>query len=199
MTLRAETNPRYYIRFGLITLMCFGFSLWSLFDGYVTYPNQRVRGLEYEKLKEEGRENEWAAIAKEKDWPTEYPGEPKTENVIKGQYIMAVVTGILGLGFLIFVFRSRGRWIEATETGLVTSWGKQLDYDQIVKLNKKSWKSKGIARVRGRKARIVLDDCKYDRPATEEILRLVESKIDIDLIVGGAPEPPVEYVEDEEA
>ena len=94
--------------------------------------------------------------------------------------------------FWFLLSRARGRWIELNETGIRTSWGRQLKFDQIVALDKKKWKSKGIAKivyeVNGRKRRVVLDDCKYDVKPTEAILVEVESQIGFDKIMGGPPE-----------
>ena len=89
--------------------------------------------------------------------------------------------------------RKRGRLrIESSDEGLTTSWGQQLKFDQITALDKKLWRNKGIAKIQytdaDRRRRLALDDCKYDRDATEDLLRLVESKLDPDQIVGGAME-----------
>ena len=71
--------------------------------------------------------------------------------------------------------------MELTENGIRTSWGQQLEFDQITALNKRLWKDKGIAKIEyesnGRKKKMVLDDCKYDRAPTETMLRMVESRI----------------------
>ena len=43
----------------------------------------------------------------------------------------------------------------------------------------------------------VLDDCKYDRPATEEILRLVEANIQETQIVNGLPESVMQAMQEQ--
>jgi hypothetical protein len=177
----------------LISLACIGISLWFLFDGLVTYPNQRMRALEYQKLNEEERLDEWPELARERGWPTEDPGEPKEEADIYVQRVIAALACIPGVLYAIFYFRARGRWIEVTETGLRSSWRQEFGFDQIVSLDKKLWRSKGIARVNyqqeGRKRRLTLDDWKYDAEPTRSILRTVESHIDPGQIVNGLPEP----------
>ena len=86
--------------------------------------------------------------------------------------------------------------MEADSTGIRSSWGRELRFDQIIHLDKKKWNNKGIAKIRyddnGSKRTFVLDDCKFDREPSEQILRLVEANIREDQIVNGAPEPPVE-------
>jgi len=89
---------------------------------------------------------------------------------------------------------NRGRWIEADDEGMCSSENRELKYDQITALNKKKWNSKGIAKVLyevdGRKKKIVLDDCNYERDTTQAILRHVEAAIGHDKITNGKPEPP---------
>ena len=180
-TLQANVDRRFYLRFLLIGVAAIGFSLWSLYDGAVTYPNQRVRALAFQKLVEEGRQTKWGEYARERGWPLKQPGEPKTQADFTMQYIMAAIAGTVGLAFLLVVLRSRGRWIEATSTGIRTSWGQQCDFDRILTLNKKRWREKGIAKVTyaegKRKRRLVLDSYKFERSAVNDILYELEGRI----------------------
>lgn len=196
MAVRTNSDPRYYRRFLLMGLAAVGFALWSLYDGAVTYPNQRERALAHKELEDKGRSNEWSEFARQRGWPTNYPGEPKSQGDITMQYVMAALAGTIGLALVFNVWRSRGRWIEASETGLSSSWGQSLNFDQIVSLDKKRWKNKGIARITyydgKRRRRFVLDDYKFDRQTTDQILYELEAKIGIDKIAGGPPEAPLE-------
>lgn len=195
-TIRANVDPKFYSRFKLIAVAALGFALWSLYDGFVTYPNQRERALKYYEFEKEGRISEWREYALERGWPTVTPGEPKTDGNIIMQYFMATVAGTVSLVLLVVVLRSRGRWIEASETGLTSSWGQSFEFDQVLSLNKKQWPDKGIARIKyeqgKRRKQFVLDNYKFLRQATGDILRQLESKIETDKIVGGQPEPPLE-------
>ena len=107
---------------------------------------------------------------------------------------MAAVCTPLGLWLLYGVVAARGRWIEADEKQLRSSWGQELNYDQITRLEKKQWKKKGIAKVyyqaEDSDKKFVIDDFKFHRQPTDEILRLLESRIDPAIITGGPPEPP---------
>src|SRR5262245_28606322 len=122
-TIRAERDGRFYMRFLLIGIVMCGFSLYCVYDGAVTYPREHERAVAYKKLQEELTASkqaeqfskEWSALAKEKGWPT---NKPHDENDIIEQFIMAAATAALGLGFLLAVWRSRGRWIEADESGI---------------------------------------------------------------------------------
>ncbi len=194
MPVRANISSRYRGRWGLMALFCFGFTLWFLYDGSITYPNQRARALKYQELQDEGRLDEWEIIAAENGWPSANPGEPKTEHDIGVQFAMAATAAPVGLVFLVLFLVSRGRWMEGDENGIKTSWGQEVQFSQITGLDKKLWRNKGIAKItyqeNGKKRRLALDDFKYDREATEEMLRAVESHLDDDQIVGGPPEPP---------
>ena len=65
--------------------------------------------------------------------------------------------------------------------------------DSLTSLDKQQWNKKGIAKVvyreGSRTRRLVLDDWKFESVATKAILREVESRIDAEQVVGGAPEP----------
>lgn len=193
MPLIAKTSSRYLYWLGFIALFCVGFALWFLYDGTITYPRQRERAQTYEKLMKEGRGSEWAEVAGEHGWSTDDPGKPRSEVEIDAQLVYGAIAGVPGLFCVFVLLRVRGRWIELDETGLRTSRGRRVEFDQITTLDKKKWKTKGIARIGyrqgGRKRRLVLDDWKYDDAPTAAILREVEARIDPSQIIGGAPEP----------
>lgn len=42
--LRAENNPKFYSRFKWLGLAAIGFTLYCLYDGYINWPDQQVRG-----------------------------------------------------------------------------------------------------------------------------------------------------------
>jgi hypothetical protein len=192
MTIRAERDPRFYFRFLLIGLGALAFALWALYDGAVKYPRQRERGLAFEKLMDEDRGDEWDAYALERDWPTEFPGEPKSEVDIQMQYWMAGGSALVAFFPLWAVWSSRGRWIEWDGNQLTSSWGQSLSPDQVVSLEKRQWRSKGIAKLKyldgNRKRTFVIDDFKFKREPTDKILAELENHIDHEKITGGPPE-----------
>ena len=195
MPVRATTDNRFYLRFLVIGVVAIGFALWSAYDGAIAYPAQRERALKYQELEKEDRVKEWPEVARAQGWPTDTPGTPKTDADFLVQYIMAAIAGTIGLWLLIVVLRSRGRWIEGSETGISSSWGRSFDFDSVESLDKKRW-NKGIAKVKyregKRKKQFVIDNYKFKRQETDTILRALESKIGADKIVGGEPEPPPE-------
>ncbi len=195
MALRTNISGRHLIRLTVVGLFCLGFGLWALYDGKITYPNQQERAREFLKLKEQGRLEEWTEYAAKRGWQPYDPGEPKTEAEIAVQFYMLAIAGGIGLLVLIHVLRCKGRWIEMDETGLRSSRGHQLAFDQITAIDKKKWDNKGIAKLHyqenGRKNILVLDDFIYDRPTTDDILRQVEQRVGHEKIINGKPEPPL--------
>ena len=181
-------------------LAAIAFSLWFLYDAAITYPNQRERALAYAELQKENGEDPvafrdlWHETAAKNNWPTSFPGEPKSENDIKLQFVMAGIVLVVALALLSIPLRARGRWIEVSETGITSSWGQSFDFDQVLELNKRQWRGKGIAKVTHhdgrRKRRFVIDDYKFDRHPTDAILYELEQKIAPEKITGGPPEPP---------
>jgi hypothetical protein len=198
MTIRAENDPRFSRRFLYMGIAAILFALYCVYDGFIGYPNKQERALAFEKLYTDGRADEWEAYATERGWSTAIPEQPKPDDEHRGdivmQHAMAVVTGLIGIWLISIPLRARGRWIESSDTGITSSWGQSLNFTDITALDKRQWRSKGIARVtyndNGSKRRFILDDYKFDRHKTDEILYELEQRIDPALITGGPPESP---------
>lgn len=190
--LHADTDPKFFSRFFWLGLAALGFSAYCVYDGAIGYPYKIERATEYNRLKEADRADEWEAFALEQGWSTDLPGKLYTQYDIYMQYIMAAAAGSVGLAFLTVFFRSKGRWIEADAEGVTSSWGGGFRFDQVVGVEKRKWKDKGIARVHyqdGTKRRkFVLDNFKFERFLTTDILRRVESHLPVEKIIGGRPE-----------
>jgi hypothetical protein len=187
----------------ILGIAALGFAVFCLYDGTIRYPARQERALAFKKLWDEGRADDWNAYASERGWRTSFPGEPKTKEDYNGsimmQYFMAAVTGAVGVWLLAGVWRARGTWIESTDSGITASWGQSVDYEQVLSVDKRKWRSKGITKVtysqNGRKRRFIIDDYKFDRHPTGQVLRDLESKIDPALIMGGPPEAVADEID----
>ena len=183
MTIRSNNDPRYSRRFLFMGIAVIGFMFYCLYDGFINYPAQR----------QQAHDNYIATGGKEEEWE-EWANINKVRSVvdIQMQYLMAAVTGLIGLLLLSVPFRLRGTWIEMNDTGITSSWGQSFNFDQVESLDKRKW-NKGIAKVTyldgDRRRRFIIDDYKYDRHPTDEILYELESHIGADRITGGPPEP----------
>ena len=136
----------------------------------------------------------WILLCDENDWSTEYPGEPKNPYAIDQQFYMAGGIIPFSLFFLFTLLRNRKAWVEGDENGLRNSRNASLSFEDIDRFDKKRWDKKGIAwihyTVGGAKKRFLLDDCNFDYKPIRAIVRLVESRITREMIIGGEPEPP---------
>ena len=105
---------------------------------------------------------------------------------------MAAVCGLLAAWFFSIVLRNRNRWIEAGPGGITSSWGQRFDWGDVLEVDKRLWKKKGIAKVYyqegDRQRKFILDDFKFLREPTGQILRALEARIDREKITGGLPE-----------
>ena len=94
--------------------------------------------------------------------------------------------------FFSIVLRNRNRWIEASPSGITSSWGQRFDWADVLEVDKRLWKKKGIAKVYyqdgDRRRRFVIDDFKFHREPTGKILSALEARIDPAKITGGLPE-----------
>jgi hypothetical protein len=198
MPLRADNDPKFSRRFLYMGIAAIGFSFWCLYDGFVKYPREQQRALAWEKDFADKTTEEWIAFAEERGWSTSLPKQSKTEEEYKfsivSQFVMAAVSELVGLYLISIPLRARGRWIESSDDGITSSWGQSFKFNDVVNLEKRQWRSKGIAKVTyladGRKRRFVIDDYKFDRYKTDEILYELEQRIDPATITGGPPDPP---------
>jgi len=210
MPVRADNDPKFSRRFLFMGIAALGFMLYCLYDGFIGYPREQQRALAWERDFTDKPTEEWIAFAEEQGWSTSLPQQSKSEEEYKlsitQQYVMAGVTGLIGMYLISIPLRARGRWIESTEDGITSSWGQHFKFEDVVNLEKRQWKKKGIAKVtyleNGSKRRFVIDDYKFDRYKTDEILYELEQRIDPALITGGPPDPPPgtiaeQYAEDE--
>jgi hypothetical protein len=195
MTIRAERDPRFYLRFLLIGLAAFGFALWALYDGAIGWPAKQEKAVAYKKLVfDEKNEQAWIDLATKNGWPTSFPGDPREhyDVDIKMQFWMAGGSALVGLFPLLAVWRSRGRWIELNGDVINTSWGQTVQLREVTQLEKRQWRNKGIAKLRyndgGKTRTFVVDDFKFKREPTDQILAEIEKQIGFDKITGGAPE-----------
>lgn len=223
MAIRADNDPRFSRRFLFMGIFAIGFSLWCLKDGLFNYPQQMRQGFEEFKTDyktlftdpyspsmslEEFETQAKADLTKTKDehWNAwghyVHERDVKTKPDIVTQFVMAGITAIAGIFLISIPIRTRGRWIDLDDTVMRTSWGQEFNLNQIEQINKRKWRDKGIAKIyyrdaNNRRRLFVLDDFKFVRKRTDEILFEIEQRIDVERITGGPLEPlPGGHIED---
>ncbi len=201
MGLRANFDRSYLWRYWVIILMAFGSGAWFFYDATIGYPKKAKIAKAWEELAqlESGpRAERWRELAAEKGWSQEVPVKPSAEieESIRFQYIYGSVASLVGALMLGYLLIARNSWVEETETGLTTSWGQQVDFSTVTRLNKRRWKDKGIARVdyvdNGRKRQFVFDDFKYERAAIGQLLERLESRLAPEQVVQPSASAPGE-------
>src|SRR5687768_699899 len=166
MHIRAENDPRYSYKFLIMGIGALGFALYCLYDGLIGYPRQRERG--FAEFKEEMSNSskrsmfgdpkrqamalaEFEILANEEElheWHTySHDRGIKSGPDVVMQFVMAAGTGLIGAALLWGPIRSRGRWIEASDEGITSSWGESFRFNEVEALDKRKWRKKGIAKV----------------------------------------------------
>jgi hypothetical protein len=200
MTIRANADNKFLLKFLLIGLGCAAFGGWAVKDIVLKGPKDIEIATAWEKLKNDEslddaeRDKRYKVIAKEKGWPSKRPGKSLKDarDFMVWNYAFAAIGLGVGLPCLFWWVRNRGIWIEAEGDTVRSSRGQEFTIEQVTQFDKKKWEKKGIGVVTyqadGVPKNFVVDDLKYSRSEMDEIVRLIEEKIPAEMIVGGAPE-----------
>ena len=207
MTVRADVDNKFIRRFLFISIGCFLFMLWGLYDGLYTNRIELERSLAYKKLSkqvdsgeitEAEKDESWKSMVKENGWALAKPKSPEVaQNYIYFQWFVFGLGLVLGVFFLVKYLRLLNSWMEADEKTVKTSWGDSLQIDSITGIDKRKWENKGIAKVRftddsGQPKTMIFDDFKYHRESMGEIMKLAEKNLKPDQIIGNSSQPAVE-------
>lgn len=200
MTLRANYDSKYFMRFLLIAIGCLAFTGWCFYDALVKYPRELERARVYWEPSDEYGEKykgmertRWRETAAKNNWPTAAPSKPdKLEHSIQSQYLYAVLCGLIGIPCFFKWFTARGSWVEGSDTELTTSWGPSFQFKDITSIDKTKWEKKGITKIfhesDGRSQVFVFDDFKFNRATMSQILTRIEKGLKDDQITGSERE-----------
>ncbi len=134
--------------------------------------------LNMTRVSAQERGGAWVKLAEENGWSTDTPTKSSLE--IKGQvinqYVMIVISGMVGVVMLLIWFFSRRLWIEGDETHFNNSRGKTVFLDELQSIDVSRWEEKGIAVLRFSgekgKAKFVLDDFKFNQEVTDQLFEI---------------------------
>ena len=189
MQITARMSKTYMWRLALFAGIFLAYACWSAYDGFVAYPEINRKAVHFEDYKKKHADwrETWPTYAKANGYP-EDPDPAKGAFSMYAQYVQLGITLPIGLAALVAYLRGFKRYVAADEKGLVTDGGQRAEFVNITNLNKDRWKTKGIAVVtyqaEGIDRKLVLDDWKYDRDPTMQLLRQVESHLRDDQITG---------------
>ena len=190
MTVRADVDNKFIRRFLFISIGCFVFMLWGLYDGLYTNPLELERAKAYKKLSEqvksgeitEGEKDEsWKSMVKENRWALAKPKSPEVaQNYVYFQWFVFGLGLLLGLFFLVKYLKLLNSWMEVDDKKVTTSWGDSLELESITAIDKQRWEKKGIAKISfndeaGQPKTMIFDDFKYHRESMAEIMKRAEA------------------------
>ncbi len=172
----AKPGRYYRIARYLMTLLLLAYGAWSIYDGFVSWPQ----------------------------WPVTHPMEqPKTATDIMLNKVLGVVLPPAGL-FILFwaLYQSRGEY--RLENGILHVPGSPpIPLEKIHSVNRESWDRKGIAYVeydladppprgstgapKSARGTFKIDDFVYDRAPADQIFKAIEDH----LLKGHENKPPI--------
>ncbi len=185
--MQAVCSKEWKRRILLIALFIFGAASWFLFDGWIGYPQNNEKAEIYLPIKEELKGDEkalaeaWKKIAEPRGWNLSKP--PKkiySQQDLFTQFVFAGI-GYLGVVATLFYYCwSLPRTLHYAEGQLTLPDKRVVDIKTIRNIDKRAWKSKGIARVRyesapGQIEKCQLDDYKFI--GTAEILEEIQKRL----------------------
>ncbi len=168
-----------------------GIGAWFLSDGYYFWPNEAERYEAYTEIKDgliaagkaEDEESTsvrlaWQRHAKEMDYSRMVPKERTIESMREQRVIGWVLCAGAALFGLWVAWNHRLRVRAEGEVVIGTS-GQRVELDSIIQIDRKKWKSKGIAYAiyesDGKQRRLTLDDHKFE--GCEAIILEAERRI----------------------
>jgi hypothetical protein len=169
-------NQKLFVSLALLAL-----GAWFFVDGKWFWPQSNLRWLAHKEYENDKHLDKWPAFAAEKGWSAEPPEKYYDRDQILAQFLLASLLGIAGGLTLVYWSRQKGRVVKTDGEAVYSPNGTRVPFTSIVGLGLKKWEAKGLATVRyeidGRKGEFILDDYKYDRDPTHEILKEIETHL----------------------
>jgi len=164
-----------------VSIFLIGIGCWFLSDAVFGYPHSNERWLAHRELEESGRQSEWPALARSRGWTAKVPEKRYGVGDIRMQWVCCGFAASLGLITLAYWFTQKNRVLRTDEGAVYSPAGTRIPFDAITGLGKKHWDAKGLATVLyeidGRKGRFILDDYKFDRDPTHQIVAKIEKHL----------------------
>ncbi len=191
MPAEAHVTPIWKKQKLFVALFLIAIGGWFFYDGVIGYPKSNMRWTAHEKFKAEERLTQWPDFAKSQGWDEHPPHKFLTETDIHGQFAFGGLAAVLGLITLIYWAGQKGRVVKTDAEAVHTPAGTRVPFSAITGVGKKKWDAKGLATVRyeieGRKGEFELDDYKFDRDPTHQILAEIEAHLPASTVPESAP------------
>jgi hypothetical protein len=170
-------------------------SAYFFYDYKVGYPAKLEIYEEFQRYKKEGRSEEWVRYSADQGWPKE--PDLMDQRKIDEQFHWGVGVGILGIWCLGYYLLSYPKKLKSDATSFTPPWSGPIPFSSVVKLDKRPWKLKGLAKVfyqKGSKVKtVMIDDLRF--PGAEKVLARLEHHFTGE-IIDNAEEPPATPTEE---
>ena len=191
MEVNARISKEWRRRMLFLFFMIFGIAAWFLSDGYIYWPKEADRYVEYSEIKErliasgEAEDDDspslrlaWQRHAKEADYSSKVPKE-RTAGAIREQRVIGWVLTIGSLAFALWIAWNHKLSIRAEGEIVIGASGQRVELDAFTSTDRKKWDDKGIAfaiyESGGKPKRLCIDDHKFK--GSEAILLEIERRI----------------------
>jgi hypothetical protein len=177
MEVVARISKEWRRRMLFMFFMIFGIAAWFLYDGYILWPDEAQRHVEYLEIKDtlieagDAVDEEstsvrlaWERHAREMDYRRNIPKERMDDDIREQRAIgWVMIMGALLYG--VWIAWNHTRQVSAEGDIVIGASGERVDINTITAIDRKKWKDKGIAygiyEEGGKQRRLCLDEHKF--------------------------------------
>lgn len=177
MEVVARISKEWRRRMLFMFFMIFGIAAWFLYDGYILWPDEAQRHVEYLEIKDALTEAgdavdeestsvrlAWERHAREMAYRRNIPKERMDDDIREQRVIgWAMIIGALLYG--LWIAWNHTRQVSVEGGIVVGASGERVDINSITAIDRKKWKDKGIAygiyEEGGKRRRLCLDEHKF--------------------------------------
>ena len=177
MEVTARVSKEWRRRMLFMLFMISGIAAWFLYDGYILWPEEAQRHVEYLEIKDtlieagdavDGESTSvrlaWDRHAREMDYQRNIPKE-RMDDDIREQRVIGWVMIIGALLYGAWIAWNHTRQVSAEGDIVIGASGERVDINSITAIDRKKWKDKGIAygiyEEGGKQRRLCLDEHKF--------------------------------------
>ena len=177
MEVVARISKEWRRRMLFMFFMIFGIAAWFLYDGYILWPDEAQRHVEYLEIKDtlieagDAVDEEstsvrlaWERHTREMAYRRNIPKERMDDDIREQRVIgWAMIIGALLYG--LWIAWNHTRQVSVEGGIVVGASGERVDINSITAIDRKKWKDKGIAygiyEEGGKRRRLCLDEHKF--------------------------------------
>ena len=177
MDVVARISKEWRRRMLFMFFLIFGIAAWFFYDGYILWPDEAQRHLEYLEIKDtlieagdavDGESTSvrlaWERHAREINYMRNIPKE-RTDGDIKEQRVIGWAMMVVALLHGVWTAWNHTRQVSAEGDIVISVSGERVEIDSITAIDRKKWKNKSIAygiyEEGGKTRRLCLDEHKF--------------------------------------